>query len=289
MAIFCATKYIIGSNVSDIIKPLMDNRPIGILDSGIGGLTVARKIAEKLPNESLVYIGDTARVPYGTRGKEIITEFSLELVKFLLTQKVKIVVVACNTISATCLDKINAVSPVPILDVITPAVEKIVDLTKTNSVGIIGTKATINSRLYEEKLRKLSPQIKVLAKACPLFVPIVEEGFAKSKIALLAAKEYLQMFNNANIDVLHLGCTHYPLLRTVIQKVLKPGTKIVDSAKPTAEALKKFLLQSGLSNNGYLKKDHKIFVTDSPQKARESAKIFFGRDGFNKIQKVSLR
>lgn len=265
----------------------MMDKPIGIFDSGIGGLTVAKAVISRLPNESIIYIGDTARVPYGTRSKEIITKFALELTRFLLAQEVKILVVACNTISATCLEEIKTLSSVPVLDVITPAVNKIVNLTKTNSVGVIGTRATVNSKAYEKRIQKLNPSITVHAKACPLFVPIAEEGLGESDIARLVAKDYLSSFNNCNIDVLHLGCTHFPLLKKVIREIINSNIHIIDSASPTAEELERILLLRDIQSEKSLAK-HSFFVTDAPERIKEVAGLFFGEDISQDIQKVSL-
>lgn len=210
----------------------MKNKPIGIFDSGIGGLTVVKEIVKLLPNENIIYLGDTARVPYGTRGKETVTEFALELTRYLLSQDVKFLVVACNTITATCFDKIQEISTVPVIGVIEPAVKKIIKTSSTKRVGVIGTAATINSKVYEMKIKKLDPNFYVQSITCPLFVPIAEEGLANSNIANLTAKHYLKYLKN--IDTLHLGCTHYPLLKNVIQDNIEKGVTIIDSADPPA-------------------------------------------------------
>lgn len=265
----------------------MKDKPIGIFDSGIGGLTVARAISKVLPNENLIYLGDTARVPYGTRGKEVITEFALELANFLLKQDLKFLVVACNTISATCLDKIQAISPVPVLGVITPAVNKIIDTTKNKKVCVIGTQATISTKAYETEIHSIDPNIEVFSKACPLFVPIAEEGLANSDIAELTAKEYLLNIKESGIDTLHLGCTHYPLLKDIVQKVVGTEINIIDAAQPTAEELKRILSEKELLNNTG-STNYQFYVTDSPERVYETAKLFFGADIRNKIQKIEL-
>lgn len=266
----------------------MRNDPIGIFDSGIGGLTVASEITKALPNENIIYLGDTARVPYGTRGKEIITKFALELATFLLHQKVKLLVAACNTISATCLNNIFDISPVPVIGVINPAVKKIIQTTKNNKVGIIGTRATTMSKAYDKEINKLAPEIKLFTKACPLLVPIAEEGLAQSSIAKLAVKEYLTVFLKTDIDTLHLGCTHYPLLRNVIQAFMGNNVTIIDSAQPTAEEVKKLLTKEHLLNRNP-NHSYQFLITDSPNNVYKTAALFFGKEIKNSITKVDLR
>src|SRR5689334_598138 len=194
----------------------MISSPIGIFDSGIEGLTVVKEILKQLPNENIIYLGDTARVPYGTRGKEVIKKFSLELTNFLLKRKVKFLVVACNTISATCLDEIKKISPVPVLGVINGAADDAVKNTKTNVIGVIGTPATISSKVYEKTIKDKNPKIKVISKACPLFVPLAEDGKISDKSTKLIAQNYLKDFKKTKIDTLILGCTHYPVLKKII-------------------------------------------------------------------------
>ncbi len=265
----------------------MKNNPIGIFDSGIGGLTVAKEVANILPKESIIYLGDTARVPYGTRGKKIIAQFALELANFLIKQKVKFLVIACNTISATCFKEIKKVSPVPVLGVITPAAEKIIRTTKTGKVGVIGTRATVNSKVYEQEIWKINPRIKVFTKACPLFVPIAEEGLGENGIATLTAEEYLSCFKDSGIDTLHLGCTHYPLLKGVIQKAIGNKVTIIDSAQPSAEKLKETLEEMDLLSNS-AETVYKFYVTDSPDQLYKVAKLFFGKNIKKNISNVSL-
>lgn len=254
----------------------MDNRPIGVFDSGIGGLTVVKEVLEQLPNESIIYLGDTARVPYGTRGKEIIKKFSLELTNFLLKRKVKFLVVACNTISATCLEEIEKASPVPVLGVIEPAASEAAKNTKTGKIGVIGTQATISSKVYEKEIKKINPKIKILTQACPLFVPLAEEGLIDEKATELIAQKYLKVFKNNKIDTLILGCTHYPVLKKVIQKVVGKKVRLIDSAKPTALKLKEILRQENLLSKSK-KAKHEFFVTDAPIRVYKVAKGFLGQ------------
>ncbi|MBI2018642.1 glutamate racemase [Candidatus Daviesbacteria bacterium] len=265
----------------------MNNNPIGVFDSGIGGLTVAREIVKQLPHESIIYLGDTARVPYGTRSKEIVIKFALELANFLLRRKVKSLVVACNTISAVALDKIKNISPVPILDVIAPAVKKGVRATKNKRIGVIGTSGTIQSGAYALQIKKIDPRIKVFSVSCPLFVPLAEEGLHKHQATRLIAKDYLDELVRLKIDTLILGCTHYPLLYDTITEILGPKVTLIDSAQPTIESLKKVLEEKGLisENNN---PTYEFYVTDAPGRVYQVTRRFFGSKLKGKIKKVSL-
>ena len=265
----------------------MKNNPIGIFDSGIGGLTVAKEVLERLPNESLIYLGDTARVPYGTRGKEVIEEFAIELARFLLKRRVKSLLVACNTISSTCLGAIESISPVPVIGVLKPAVNQAAKTTKANRIGVIGTRATINSGVYEQEIKKLRPKAEVLTQACPLFVPLAEEGYTKHQAAKLIAKEYLSKFSESNIDTLILGCTHYPILRKIIQEAVGEGVTLIDSAKPTAEELAKLLERSNLSSDG-TDTFQEFYVTDAPERVYQVADLFFGNHLSGKLKKINI-
>lgn len=264
----------------------MNNRPIGIFDSGIGGLTVVKAIERLLPNESFIYLGDTARVPYGTRGTEIITEFSLQLTRFLLEKKVKLLVIACNTISATCLDEIQKLSPVPVIGVIKPAAKKIVETTKNKKVGVLGTRATVASRHYEQEIQALNPDIHITSLACPLFVPLAEEGLGTSNIAQLTAKYYLATLKD--IDTIHLGCTHYPLLQEVIQETLGNSVTIIDSASPTSETLKKRLSDANLFHDDSIPPTKTFYVTDAPERVKIIASLFLGRDISDSLHKTEV-
>ena len=263
----------------------MNSNPIGVFDSGIGGLTVVKEIIQKLPNESIIYVGDTARVPYGTRGKLVIRKFALELVNFLLEKKVKVLVVACNTISATCLSEIKRISPVPVLGVIKPAVRFALKQTKTGLIGVIGTRATISSKVYEKELGR---KVKVKSVACPLFVPLAEEGLTKDPATKLIAGKYLKTFLDFKIDTLVLGCTHYPILRKAIQETVGESVTLVDSAKPTAEELKVFLENNNLLNKSK-KPKYNFYVTDLIDRTQEIADGFFEGKIPIKLQIIALR
>ena len=264
----------------------MNILPIGILDSGIGGLTVAKEIVRLLPNENIIYLGDTARVPYGSRGREVICSFAKDLVSFLLDKKVKCIIVACNTISATCLTDLQSLVPVPLLGVIDPSVEAIVKTTKNKRVGVIGTKATINSNKYTDAINDLDSTIAVITKACPMFVPLAEEGLAESDAALLLARGYLSELKG--IDTLHLGCTHYPLLRRTIQKVIGDDVTIIDSAIPAAYALHDLLSEKLLINKSVEEPERKFYVTDLSATVYDIATNFFGFDITPYISEVGI-
>lgn len=264
----------------------MNDSPIGIFDSGIGGLTVTKEIVKKLPKESIIYLGDTARVPYGTRSEEMVTKFALELVNFLLKRNVKCLVVACNTISAICLDEIKKVSPVPVLGVVEPTVELAVKKTKNKKIGVIGTTGTINSKAYDKKIQEMGLKIEVDSVACPLFVPIAEEGLDSHPATKLIAKDYLKGFKKSKIDTLILGCTHYPVLEKMIQITVGNNVTLVDSAKPTAEKLKRLLAEKNLLSGGNPK--YKFYVTDAPERVFKVASRFFGQEINGNLKQISL-
>ena len=262
-------------------------RPIGVFDSGIGGLTVLREIVRTLPDRSIVFLGDTARVPYGTRGVEVIAGFADELADFLMQRDVQFLVAACNTISSTCLEQLQERLPVPVLGVVEPAVRAAVAHTKTGHIGVIGTRATVGSGFYESRIRAIQPAIEVSSQACPLFVPLAEEGMLDAEATRLIAAGYLAPLQGRGIDTLILGCTHYPLLRAIIQDVMGPDVALVDSAAPTAEELSHRLAEGGFApDSGQPAYD--LFVTDAPQRVETVARIFFGENLPGRLQKVTL-
>lgn len=275
----------------------MNDSPIGIFDSGIGGLTVVKEIIRLLPKEPIIYLGDTARVPYGTRDKETITRFALELTKFVLKKKVKILVVACNTISATSLPEIQKVSPVPVMGVIIPTINEALESSRTLRIGVIGTRATINSKAYEKTLsikdtrqQRGSPKtarLKIVSVTCPLFVPLAEEGLQNDAIQIIS-DGYLAGFKKTKIDTLILGCTHYPILKKFIQKSVGKNIRLIDSANPTAKALKNLLEEKGLLSIGSVP-SRKFFVTDAPERTYKIANLFFDGNFPGKLEKVRLR
>ena len=240
--------------------------PIGVFDSGVGGLTVVREIMRQLPNENIVYFGDTARVPYGSKSKATVLKYSYQIVRFLMTQKVKAIVVACNTASALALDELVENFTVPIIGVVEPGAEMAAQTTKNNNVGIIGTDSTIKSGIYTRYLRKINPDITVVSKACPLFVPLVEEGLWDDRVTEDIAGRYLHELKEYNIDSLILGCTHYPLLRRLIGKEMGENVKLVNPAYETAQSLKKMLTDKELLNKSEGQMRHEYFVSDAAEK-----------------------
>ncbi|MBI3315858.1 MAG: glutamate racemase [Candidatus Omnitrophica bacterium] len=253
-------------------------KPIGIFDSGIGGLTVLKEIQEEVPREDLVYFGDTARVPYGTKSKETITKFSLDNVRFLQNFDVKMVVVACNTAASLSLDVLKTSFSMPIIGVIEPGAKEALAATKNGRIGVIGTKATIGSGSYEACLKRLKPSLKVYSQACPLFVPFVEEGWLDGEVVTQVAKTYLEPLKTFGIDTLILGCTHYPLLSSVIRKTVGEEVSLVNSAEETAKEVRRLLTK--LKAEAPRKKGNpetRFFVSDEPEQFRTLGERFLGR------------
>ena len=259
---------------------------IGVFDSGIGGLTVLKEIRKVLPNEKIFYFGDTARVPYGEKTKELITRYSKEIVEFLLDKEVSAIVVACNTATALALEELRKTFKIPIIGVIKAGAKTAINTTKSGNIGVIGTKATVNSKRYEEEIKKLSENVKVIAKACPLFVPAVEEGILDGKLVDQIIKTYLDDFEKG-IDTLILGCTHYPLLKSAIGKIYT-DLNIVDPARETALDLKEILEEKNLLKNDATKnREVKYYVTDGKDKFKEIG-IMFLDENIEKVELVKL-
>lgn len=253
----------------------MKTKPIGIFDSGVGGLTVVKQMFKRLPNEEIVYLGDTARVPYGTKSPETIKRFAVENANFLMKFKVKLIVVACNTASSTSLDILREKFSIPIVGVIKPGAEKAVQMTRNNKVGIIGTYTTVKSKAYEKEIRHFSRDVKAVSKACPLFVPLVEEGWLKEEITFDIVRKYLKPLMAKKIDTLILGCTHYPLLKPVISKVVGRKVKIVDSASSVADEVHNILTAlGGLAEQK--RPSHKFFATDAVEHFVRVGEKFLG-------------
>ena len=222
-------------------------QPIGVFDSGVGGLTVVARILEQLPREDLIYFGDTARVPYGIRSPRVIREFSREIAAWLLQNRVKAIVVACNTVSAVALPELRALSPVPVIGVVEAGARQAVEATRSGEVAVIGTASTVASRAYPEAVARLDPAVRTLSKACPLFVPMVEDGIVEGPVAEAVIHHYLDGIRQSRIDALVLGCTHYPLLQPVMIRVLGKGLRIVDAAEGTARELARILAERDLA------------------------------------------
>jgi len=256
----------------------MRDNPIGVFDSGVGGLTVVKQLTREMPNEDIVYFGDTARVPYGTKSPSTIKKFSIENVLFLLNFNVKLIIIACNTSSAIGLPFLSRYFSVPIIGVIKPGAKAAIRSTRNGRVGVIGTTATISSRAYEKEIKALDPKVNVYSKDCPLFVPLVEEGWANDGIVGIAARKYLSPLKEKKIDTVILGCTHYPLLKASVQRVMGRSVKLIDSAEETAKEAKNLLEECGLKYPGKRTGRLKFYVSDAPDKFSMVAKRFLGKD-----------
>jgi glutamate racemase len=263
-----------------------DRRPIGVFDSGIGGLTVLKELLGHLPGESFVYFGDTARVPYGNKSADTVRRFSRENVRLLLDRDVKMVVVACNTVSSEALPALQGEFSVPIVGVIEPGVRAAVAATRRRRIGVVGTSGTIRSGAYQTQIVERLPDAVVIPQACPLFVPLVEEGWIDTPVTRMVAREYLRVYEGSNIDALVLGCTHYPLLKPVIADVVGPAVALVDSAVETAREVVRLLADRGIAGSGGTGEFH-IVLSDTSPAFGEVAKRFLGR-GVPDIELVSV-
>lgn len=254
----------------------MSSAPIGIFDSGIGGLTVAAAVRALLPNESTVYVGDTARVPYGPKSPDTVRRYAREILDWLLQQDVKAIVVACNTVSAHALDDLRSRSPVPLIGVIEPGARAAARATAVNSVGVIGTAGTIASGAYRLALQHVLPGVRVVEQACPLFVPLVEEGWLDHDATRLVAEEYLRPLRRHGIDVLVLGCTHYPMLKPLLHQVMGPEVRLIDSAEATATELAHVLNEMGLAAPAQSVAVQRWAATDDPARFAKVGAVFIG-------------
>ena len=261
---------------------MADKRPIGIFDSGVGGLTVAREVFRLLPHEHVIYFGDVGRTPYGGRSKEIITHFTRQDITFLIEQNVKYIVSACNTVSSVALEEVEKDYTINIMGVIEPGAKAAVENTKTGRIGVIGTHATINSNAYARCIHAIDSKLKVFSLACPLFVPLVEEGYIDREATFLIARDYLQTMLDVDIDTLVLGCTHYPLLKDVIATVMGPKVTLIESGEEIAKVVYRFLADNDLMNPQSSQKpgpigEQKFFVSDVPDKFTSLATRFLGQ------------
>ena len=257
--------------------------PIGIFDSGLGGLTVLKKIQSLLPNEDYIYFGDTAHLPYGSKSNDCIIEYSEKIVNFLINKNVKAIIIACNSASSAAKDKIQNEYNIPIFEVISPAVEEATKATKSNSIGVIGTEITINSRVYSKKILATNENFHVMEIACPLLVPIIEEGLEDSRILDEITKLYLAPIINSKIDTLILGCTHYPIIKKQLTRVLPDKIQYITSGEPVGRWLKEYLIENNILNtlnNGVVE----FYVSDAPRKFQELGSKFLN----NKITNVQL-
>ncbi|WP_235828934.1 glutamate racemase [Anaerosacchariphilus polymeriproducens] len=250
------------------------NAPIGVFDSGVGGLTVAREIMRQIPQERVVYFGDTARVPYGSKSKDTIIKYARQIIRFLQTKEVKAIVVACNTASAYALEEIRQEIDLPMIGVVKPGAKVAADTTKNGNVGVIGTEATINSQIYSKFLKNHNPKVKVIGKACPLFVPLVEEGLLKDPVTDEIAARYLKDLKRSEIDTLIMGCTHYPLLRSTIRKIMGEDVTLVNPAYETAVELKRMLEKENIKNeedDNQPEERYQFYVSDTADKFKNFA------------------
>lgn len=237
---------------------------VGIFDSGVGGLTVLKEIIKTLPQEDTIYLGDTARVPYGTKSPETVTRYAREITAFLVSREIKLLVVACNTASAVSLDTLRDEFAIPIIGVIEPGARRAAAVTRTGRVGVIGTEGTIRSSAYAKAIKRFNPDLEVITRPCPLFVPLAEEGWVDNEVARLTAETYLADLRADGVDTLVLGCTHYPLLKGVIGRVMGDDVRLVDSAEETALTVAETLEAEGLLRPPAEQGNHHYFVTDVP-------------------------
>lgn len=263
------------------------NRAIGVFDSGIGGLTVVRSLMERLPFEDIIYFGDTARVPYGIKSVETINRYALQITEFLIKKDVKLLIVACNTMAAVAYQAIRELSPVPVLEVIEASAKSAAQDTRNKSIGVIGTPATINSNAYARAIQLLDKEAKVFSQACPLFVPLVEEGWFDHQATRLIAEDYLKPVIAEKIDTLVLGCTHYPLLKPMLQEIVGQEVKLIDSAEAMADITADLINKEKLANSSRKPADYLFCVTDVPYRFQTIGEKFLGR-ALSCVEMVSL-
>lgn len=266
------------------------NSPIGVFDSGVGGLTVAREIMKQTPNERIIYFGDTARVPYGSKSKDTVTKYTRQIIRFLRTHNVKALVIACNTMSANALEEVEKEIDIPIIGVVKPGARVAAKETVNKKIGVIATDATINSGMYERFISNIDPSLVVYGKACPLFCPLVEEEMLDDPVTDEMARRYLNELIDKDVDTLILGCTHYPLLTPAISKITKDRIKLVNPAYETARSLKILLEDNGIvSNENYALRgeNHEFYVSDAAEKFRKFASRILSDDSL-KTSKVDI-
>lgn len=248
--------------------------PIGVFDSGVGGLTVAREIMRQLPKERIIYFGDTARVPYGSKSRETIIRYSRQIIHFLESKGVKAIVVACNTASAFALEALRPEMKIPVIGVVKPGAKVAAEVTKNGKIGVIGTEGTVGSQIYTKTIKEHNSDAVVLGKACPLFVPLVEEGWLKDSVTVEVARRYLASFQESDIDTLILGCTHYPLLRSTIRGIMGEDVNLVNPAYETAQELKRLLAEHKMINDGKDEREvqmYQFYVSDAAEKFKNFA------------------
>lgn len=264
----------------NMIKKDLSSAPIGVFDSGVGGLTVAREIMRQMPDEKIIYFGDTARVPYGNKSKETVTRFSKQIARFLLSHEVKTIVVACNTASAYAVEELEAELDIPVIGVVKPGAKMAVDMTENGKIGVIATAGTIGSGFYTKYIKSLREDAVIYGKACPLFVPLIEEGLWEDPVTVEIANRYLTELKGLDIDTLILGCTHYPLIRSVVGRIMGDGVRLVNPAYETAVALKKLLEDKELLNKEThtLERKYQFYVSDGADKFKQFANSIIKHD-----------
>ena len=262
-------------------------KPIGVFDSGIGGLTVVKRLASTLPNENIIYFGDTARVPYGSKSNSTVIEYSIQNTKFLLQKNIKALVVACNTASSIAIPDLKKMFDIPIIGMIEPGSRMALSKTHNKKIGVIGTRATISNLAYSKEIKKMNDKAVVFEKPCPLFVPLAEEGWIKHKATYEIAEEYLKELRENKIDTLVLGCTHYPILSEVIQEVIGLKVALIDSGVASSELIKAELEKFNLLSDSEKTGSQEYYVSDIPAKFKEVAELFLGR-AIDHVHKVDL-
>ena len=268
---------------------MADNRPIGVFDSGLGGLTVAREIIKLMPNEDIVYFGDTGRVPYGTRSRETIVKYAKQDESFLLSKNVKMIIAACGTVSSVASDT-GELLPVPFVEVVSHAAKQAVSVTKNKRIGVIGTTATVASNSYKTKILELMPDAQVYQNDCPLFVPLVEAGWIDSDdaVTLETARRYLAPFKEQKVDVLIMGCTHYPVITDIIRKVMGEDVTLVNIGEYTAKAVLKYLIDNDMQNEKIDNGSHEYYVSDRTESFSKTASILMGNSIADKVERVDI-
>lgn len=255
-----------------------NSNPIGVFDSGIGGLTVIKRLIEHLPQENIIYFGDTARVPYGTKSNDTVIKYAIQDAEFLISKNVKMIVVACNTVSSVAIEVLQDKYNIPVIGMIKPGARYAYSKSQNKKIGVIGTSATIENKAYSNELFKIDKNVEITEKACPLFVPLAEEGWQNHKATLLTAKEYLVELKDYEIDTLILGCTHYPVLWKTIQKVMGKNVKLIDSGIAASIEVEQYLTLIGIKNQNYNLGYQEFYVSDMPRKFKYLAELFLGRN-----------
>ena len=265
----------------------MNNKKIAIFDSGLGGLTVLKELKRILPNENYLYFGDVAHLPYGNKSREAIIQYSKKIIRFLIKDEIKIIIFACNTASSFALDYIKQKFNIPMIGAVKPSILYALSQTTSQNIAVIGTEATISSNIYQELIKEESQQAKIIGISCPLFVPIIEEGWQNTDVAINIAKAYLKPINHSKADTLILGCTHYPLLKETLQSVVNTKIQLVDCSLSIAESTKQYIQRNQLLNKTHNNNSIEFFVTDLPQKFNFMASQFLG-EKIKDIKKVSI-